>query len=225
MNIARRRMMCGTREVLPQGCIFYAPLKKNDLTDHVSGATMTISQGTVTFDNNYGMYKFEIPANTNSIACAYWDVDFTNDFTLTNNDEYTLYAKVIVPIVNNGRPYLVGLGNFDVNNSYKPNFAGNAVLGTGNSGSIGSIGNPAYAALTRQRSGNSGWLTYYSKNFNESVNSSHMSNPANWSNNNLCAKRVCLLFSRDSNYSAFTAYIKDIYIFNRALSQTEIQNL
>ena len=214
-NSTRRRLMMANKKTLPQGCIFYAPLSQYDLTDSVSGANL-ISTGkfSMQWDAVENMWFIEAINDVAGSCGFYWDVDFTNDFNFTMSDEYTIIASVKVPNTQSGRPYIAGLGNFDSSSSYKPCI----------SSSFGTNGKVAF--IKKNISPTQNLLTFYYSGATETQGTNHLSNTANWNNTNLCAKRVCIGVVRETGYyNVNKLYIKDVYVFNRALTTNEIAAL
>jgi len=202
-------------ESLPGGCIFYAPLTQNDLTEHVSGANLIMSNGIMTWDGQQDSYAFKLNVSSNGVCVAYWNADFSDKINLNVSQEYTIFAKCMADGSSLNFPFLVGLGNYNQNNSYKPH------INVNTSNCINMWKNTAFIRYSNNS------LYYIDRNTYEYNNSSHMSNPANWNNSNLCAKRVCLLFRRfsEDTSNTITSYIKDVMIFNRALTAAEVAEL
>lgn len=222
--MSRRHTDIVTGEVLPEGCIFYAPLTQGDFKDHVSGATMihNTNVGTVTWDATHNMYNFTQTNGQRNCCIGYWNTDFAPYFQGLYSESYTMYARVVVT-PSGGRPYLVGLGNFNTDSVYKPNlqcpsFGGwstNTPVTTPTGGAIG-------------RRGSDGYLLYWPKDFYDSSQTATTSkgNPANWDKTtNHCLDRVCVHLCRDNGYLNMTFLIQNLMVFNRYLDQSELTQL
>lgn len=213
----REHIISGTEPLPPfsENLVFYAPLTNGDLTDHISGTNPTLTgNGIMTWDTNEQAYMFKMTTSSNS-CIAYWNVDFTGRMNLNVSQEYTIFSKVKVVNYVSGYPYILGLGNWNNSSSYKPHI---------NAETCGHPSTIMNCACIRY-SNNS--MYFMQANRTETNSSSHMSNPANWNNINLCANRVCVYFRRwneDTANNAY-AYIKDCMVFNRALTPAEVAQL
>lgn len=100
--------------VLPEGCIFYAPLSQNDMTDHVSGTTGVIGNGTFAWDSTYQAYK--IKTTTGGQTCLKFNIP--NRFDLYPDYCYTYNAKVFVESFSGTCDFLqLGTGTSDRDNA------------------------------------------------------------------------------------------------------------
>lgn len=72
--------------------IFWAPLTEGDLTDHISGVTGEIQNGTtVTWDSSKGMYLID----TTRVSSTTWSggLWFPNSINLTKDTPFTIYIE------------------------------------------------------------------------------------------------------------------------------------
>ena len=202
-----------------ENLVFYAPLTEGDLTDHVSRTSMVDgNRGTYIWDSEKKMYLFSF-TNSSSGTVGYWDVNLR--MSTIETQSYTLFCKIICDDVSSGRPYVFGLGNFDMSNSYKPSVCAGHYYGRNSNQKIESI---SYIAAVRD--GLQGKLYYYpcvNNQWDESSTGTHMSNPENWNNINLCGSRVCVCIRRDNFAPKF--WIKDARVYNRALSAQDLAQL
>lgn len=204
-------------EELPfyENLVFYAPLSKDDISDWISGNEFALSgNGTAAWDDNYSAYRITTPATKSRFVMS---IDVDLDILLTNNSEYTIFAKIhpvgTLPSVN--EPY-IGLGDWN-STSFKPhiNSSDNFVQ------NITDFNNSAYEGL--DNNGNGRICRYYVKNYNEYTAYTHASCPAQWNSTNRCKNMICVGINR--NGSSMTFLVKDIMVFNRMLTQEEINKL
>lgn len=200
---------------LPSGCTVYAPLTEGNLA--IGGVQPTITgNGEVTWDASAEAYKFSMVNAASSTCVLYWDIDLGLESNAMQ--EVTIFCKAFVAGATNGFPYLVVLGDANETSSYRPHInASNAF--------ISQYSAWQNCAWVRR---NTNVLTYYTSGRTDSVNASHVSNPANWNGSNKCNSRLCIFWRRNNegiNNPSLYAYIKDIMIFNRALTAQEIAAL
>lgn len=81
-----------------ESLVFWAPLTENDLTDHISGSTLSVySPGGLSWDSNEGMYLFDgyAPASTYKTLFSWegLDLDVTKPVTSTNM-HHTIHSTI-----------------------------------------------------------------------------------------------------------------------------------
>ena len=187
------------------GCVFYAPLIQGDTRDYISGQDIVISNGTVTWDNSENAYKFYGPAALNSYIASWRNLDMDlniNNLTLSYLFEVKGNNSNIVPICLGGR-----------------NFCTTSL-------STGSIGIWfKYATTVSNITPRTQWW-YTNGNVSSSFPNGYNrgSNPIVVSS----AAKSSVECNSSGSYSSIinrTYYMRNAYIFNRALSQNEIKQI
>jgi len=187
------------------GCVFYAPLIQGDTRDYISGQDIVISNGTVTWDNSENAYKFYGPYALNSYIASWRNLDM--DLNI-NNLAYSMLCEVkgnnsnIVPICLGGRNNVtMNLATGYINTWFK--------LAT---------------SLPNVSPRTQWWYT-------DGNISTSFPNGYNRGNNPIVAPsaaKYSVECNSSGNYSSGlnrTYYMRNAYIFNRALSQDEIKQI
>lgn len=203
----RRILLSGNQSSLPVGCVFYAPLTYNDLSDVVSGTTPSIA-GSVTWDSNKDMYQF-YKSGAGTGACSYKDIGQIVD--LNNEDCMVVVDMEEVSASGNNYFASVKAGRFDFvtypSQYYLPHayFYNNTTMRTSLK---------RYAACYKHSVQKAdGWLDGVQTASNKTVNRS---------SNIVDCITLCFLPKNNSNY---TCYLKNVWVFNRQLTTTEIMAL
>lgn len=211
-------------EVVPfrESLVFYAPLTEGDLTDHVSGQSLVYPSGRVVFDSERGMYLFSKMPKTNEI---YFPVNLYA--AGIQQCRYTIFVDCQAQTYGyyNYPPYVV-IGGYSDTTSWRPSVAcirdeSNTTRGLRKKRAFVATKSatmaPEYSAYYIDDAG----VHYVFGENNLSLGS--VIDPQNWTP--IMKQRVSLNPKRDSNDTNYKVYLKDIRIYNRALSENELAQL
>lgn len=104
------------------GCVFYAPLTNGDLTDHISGQPLVVTNGTVTWDSVENAYKFYGPNTLNTYIAHWQNLNLNLD---TSNLAGSWMCEVngdnsnIIPICFGGRNFAQSIITGNINQWFK----------------------------------------------------------------------------------------------------------
>ena len=182
--------------------IFYAPLTEGDFTDHISGVTGTFSNSyiTATWDNDVGMYKFNLASGTSTRGLVF-DLPSANAFTKS----CTMFVTFKINNFTNQNTYLF--------NATNTNYANNYPLSRGYFGSYADSSTPVIGCAVFSSSGD---VTYYISNCQ-----SYVVRTASWTSYPTFNKLT--IADNYNNYGTFSAYISDCRVYGRELSVSEIE--
>lgn len=200
--------MMMSKEQLPAGCVFYAPLTYNDLTDHVSGVTPSLTTTTsVQWDSTKDMYKF-IASGQRTAACHYE----TNQIIDLSSEDCMVVVDM-AEVSASGNNYFAsvkaGLKDFAgyPNQYYLPHayYYSNTNMDTRLR---------RYAAVYHYSTQKcDAWLDGVQTAANQTRTPTSMV---------VDCISLCFL---PANNSAYTCYLKNVWVFNRQLTTTEIMAL
>lgn len=94
MSNFRRNIMASNTgsEVLDPNLIFYAPMTEGDLTDHVTGISMQLTgKGQIEWNNSLQIYKITTPSTTYDTVLTFRSNRYWKDLI---QDDFTVCAKV-----------------------------------------------------------------------------------------------------------------------------------
>lgn len=194
--------------------VFYAPLTEGDLTDHVSGETLIYPSGSVNWDSTEQMYLFNKGLKSDEI---YFPVNIYNAGVI--QQPYTIFAdcKAETYAYYNYPPYVV-IGGYSDTTSWRPSLACSNNESSTTRGlrkkrlEVFQNVNPYRSRYYIDETG-----VY---NFCTESTSSSIQDPANWTS--VMKSRVALNPTRDGNDIGYRVYLKDIRIYNRAFTTSEI---
>jgi hypothetical protein len=199
--------------------IFHAPLTQGDWTDHISGVTPVLGTGSCTWDSTYNAYRFTCIESLTAQKCLIYDIPAGIDFKQSENYNFSIYAKIRVVSQAATTDYFT-LG---VANSYSdPDVF---TLGETHRFNAPSLSGAFYdLCMTRDTRD----VVFY---VNKSVSrTSYWEANGNFSTFNV-AKAVanetnkrCCIGTVLYNYT-FDTYIKDVRIYDRVLSASEVAQL
>lgn len=198
-------------EVIPDGCIFYAPLAYGDLQDHVSGVVGTIGNGQ--FAWNDSMQAYMIKTTTGGQKCLKFNIP--NRFNLSPSYNYTYFAEIYVESFTGTCDFLsLGSGTSDRNNAVS--------LAETHRWDGFTTGRWHKMALTK----NGASLRFYADgSINKSSTTSTYAalNASSWVNWGDC-KSIFVIGGGFNSYK-YVAYIKNVMMFNKVLTLEEINAL
>lgn len=201
----RREYNVIDKEPLPpfaENLVFWAPLTEGDLTDHISGKNLTQTNGTVTWDAAVGAYKFVGPNRRQlGIHIAEWSglslgLDVTNlEFTIVF-EIYKFSNELTTPAHLGGRT-----------------FATNLAIGAD-----ANVWNKFCTALERYN----GVAHHYSHQYLNGVDKLTFDRGTSpiLGNVNTNVKVEC-----NDNNDSRTYYMRNVRIYNRALTAEEVAQL
>lgn len=189
-----------------ENLVFWAPLTQGDLTDHISGL-MGSSLGGASVDWNVMNDAYVLTTNTGAA------LSYQLDTPSMLPDSYTVVVDVKVT-QSSTTFYIMAAGTYGSTNSY-PN------LGTHNFGIASDLSNWHKVASVCDKTQLKQYF-YLDSNLNNTVNrnSSHLIWSSNWTG----ALRTNLSLGVYFVYSG-KAYLKDVRIYNRALTASEVAQL
>lgn len=209
LNLRRRTMVeGGSVSPLPADCVFYAPLTQNDTTDHVSGTAATIEAGQAAWDATTQMWRLV----ANSPKTGVLQYNFSAPILNLYNQDCTVVLDMAEEQSNGNNwfaPIKVGKQNFTTypaqfylahiffysNTTPRPNLTRYATIWHSATQRCDSYVNGTQTDANRQRSLSTG-----------------------------DADCITLCFL-PANNSLYTIRIKNVYVFNRALTPAEIAAL
>lgn len=203
--------------------IFYAPMSNGDLTDHISGNSLTmVNQSKVTWDSNVGMYRVQKETKANEM---YWSVNLRYDATTnpygcqaTSAQNYTMYCwgkRLSTSYYN--YPMFFIIGSYRSNTTFNPSCMS---MRQENSTAREMI----QAHITRKSDTVGNFMTYHNDTLDKFYDENLASNTRHYCNNWVTDnwERVGLNPYRDGNDSSIQIYVSNIMIFSRALTDDEI---
>lgn len=202
-----------------ENLVFWAPLTEGDLTDHISGVSPTTDAGcSVTWDANKGMYKLRCYSSSNYsyVAALHYVVGEIIDLNTLNRDGFTitLFMQEISYSGNhysayasaNGLKEVFGSGSVANDNAYM------YVCGARFSGTTVKQDNRITVVCNNQV------IRYYYNGV--------LSLESGWSfindKSGIYSISVC---QKHSNNTEMTIFAKDVRIYNRALTASEVAQL
>ena len=223
----RRRLLNINGIPFWEDCVFYAPLNQGDLADMISGNSCQKASfatlASIVYDSNVGAYLF----TSGNYSSQYKDIFYWGNLNLgifSNNMNlsdvaYTMVSKVRVATANaigTSRHipglWLAGGYNYYI---YSPNVAAGAYFNDD------TIDNQWHEYIVRVGGGTT--ETIKDKTLQRTYAFSIVKNNYNYSESN---KWVAVYINYAStNQQMGSAYIKDIRVYNRALTDAEIAQL
>lgn len=189
------------------GCVFYAPLLQGDTRDYISGKPLEQSNGTFGWDSNIGAYKFTATSSYNVYIAAWNNLDLNID--INNYEGSWMYE---VRLANNRQAVPVVFGGRNFAQSVTP----------------GQVGNNVWAkwatSLAISGGGAHRWQYWY-------INGQRAVIPAGYDRGanplvfpSVAKERIEVNnVGTDSAYTNTQFYMRNVYFFNRGLSQDEIK--
>lgn len=208
-------------EVLPEGIRFYARLSsETDTSDHVSGVSPTINTSMVNWDNNFGAWKF--------IRTAHGQLGMTYNITDVNDYrpsyEYTAICKVYVTqqtgtcdvITIGDTGYYEGESNWNI-------YGGSASLLETHRFTGFTLNSWHTLAQVPVSGGNNTINLYMDGNLVRTglyagINPTY--NALKWE---VSPRKDAIVIGCGAYNYNYTAYIKEVMMFDRLLTQSEIQ--
>lgn len=223
-NIMRKEHLNTISEDIPfvENLIFHTPLTEGDLTDHVSGVSPTPGTGGCTWDSAYDAYRIFTTAEYQH--CLIYNIPDGIDFKSSENYNFSIYAKVL--IVNHGGTVdfaMLGAGAMNGNDAVGVFSIGETHRFNTSPNSPVSLGAWHELCMTR---GSRDVLFYVDK----SLVKSSFWNDTYYAVFNIAkavevgANKYISVGSVPFNYT-FNAYIKDVRIYDRVLSVSEVAQL
>ena len=187
--------------------VFYAPLNENDLSDHISNV-QAVSLG----NGSYQWYGSEFAHKLTTNTGASLGFSIANFANLIPNS-FTIFAKVKVAVASTTF-YIFSAGTYASNNCWP-------FVGTHNVGVASDTSNWHDIATVCDKSA---YTQHYYKDgvlyTSLSRPANHNTWPSNWSN--LLKNNVSI--GTYYGYSG-TAFVKDVRVYNRALTPAEVAQL
>ena len=213
-EIRRSLLMQKKRSDVDPTLIFYAPLSKGDLTDNISGAMLNNYSSLVSWSRQEKMYY--VVQTLSYTDNPYWNIDLTSALTKTLNQPFTFVVDGRSEVASRyNYPVFFFLGDYS-NGEYgipgitvngwvetdKTAFKRRALIFDGST-----IKTYANGVLTgdSQQDDSSGWRVI------------------NWQNQ--AFQKLCLNPFRHRDGANINIYIKNIRVYNRALTIEEITSL
>ena len=193
--------------------IFFAPLSYGDLTDHISGNMLNNYSSFVSWDSSQQMYHVNKPTTREN--CPYWNVDFTGVLQKTSSQTFTFIVDGIsVKSSRFNYPEFFSLGHF-YNGDWVPSIA---VDGWRESDKT------AFKRRVTIFDG-SDVLRYADGVLTERIPQGSTSGwrVSKWQIQSF--QKVCLNPLRGNDEAGLDIYVKNLRIYNRALSIEEAMSL
>ncbi|MCR4964872.1 MAG: LamG domain-containing protein [Bacteroidales bacterium] len=201
-----RRHNILTGEDLPpfsENLVFWAPLTQGDLTDHVSGVTLSVPYGSVTWDAGSQGYKIYGPNSAKKYVGAWMNLslgfDITNLGYTLSFELYSWSAVWIIPACLGGRT-----------------FAQNVNIGATNN---------TWQRITNVLEPYDGVNVHYSHQYLNGVDKFPYSRGTSPVAGNSSTNLQVELNTRGDNNLNYTYVMRNITIYNRALSASEVAQL
>lgn len=200
------------------GCICWLPLSSDgDMLDRISGESLELTgNGSMVWDGAKGMYHFTTPASKSQYVAF---LDNGMNASSFPDDEFTTIVTLEKITDSNVRYFngaMTPISNVDATQvSMMP-----AHNGTGRTSSWPT----GVQKLAKVQSSDRAYVIYYNGSLNVSGNSSSGYMPSEWSviSNGLC---VCTARNSGAITTNVQVYIKNIYIFNKALTLEDIRKI
>jgi hypothetical protein len=196
------------------GCVFYLPLNDNtdiSMTDQISGNKLILSNNSY-FDDDIGMYRFKSAFTTSSLNVSHINVDW-NSTTFPSN-QYTVIANFRVVERINGK-YVFSTCLYT--GSVLQAFALITEKGTAHTIDLPIKKTPMGAIISANK------RTYICGNKQGTFSAHTPYLPSSWINN-YDGKLYFGIISESRNANV-EYYLSDLMIFNRELSQSEIDEI
>ena len=215
MSEFRRKLLISyeSKEPVDPTLIFFAPLSYGDLTDHISGNMLNNYSSFVSWNSSQQMYHVDKPTTREN--CPYWNVDFTGVLPKTPNQTYTFIVDgKSVKSSSYNYPEFFSLGYFYNGNwvpciamdgwreSDKTSFKRRVTVFDGNAALRYADGMLTERA---EQGSTSGWRV------------------SRWQTQSF--QKVCLNPFRNKDEAGLDIYVKNLRIYNRALSIEEAMSL
>ncbi len=202
--MSRRHITPSGGEPLPpysENLVFWAPLTEGDLTDHVSGASMSVNSGTVTWDTSGG-YKCVGPLRNNTYIAAWNELslgfDITNLQFTTTYEIFYFSSPYTIPVCLGGRTFAQ---NIDLQ-----------------------LTNYKWQRIANVLEPYDGVNLHYSHQYVDGIDKNRISRGTSPITGNVNTN-VRVELNTTPNYGSRTYIIRDIRIYNRALTASEVAQL
>lgn len=207
-----------------ENLVFWAPLTEGDLTDHVSGVSPAPGTGSCTWDSGMNAYRFVGNQGFAAQRCLIYNIPDGIDFRQSENYNFSIFAKILIVNCNATTDFAMlgsgimenkdGISVFSIGESHRFNTSTNNPV---------SLGSWHELCMTR---GTRDVLFYVDKSLSRS---------SYWDDTNYKPFNIAKAVEVGANkyisvgnvtYSyTFNAYIKDVRIYDRVLSVSEVAQL
>lgn len=220
-NIMRKEHLNTVSEDIPfvENLIFHTPLTEGDLTDHVSGVSPTPGTGGCTWDSAYDAYRIFTTAEYQH--CLIYNIPDGIDFKSSENYNFSIYTKIFINSYNGTIDYAIlydGINWPTSNNSYSIGETHRYNTSTDNP-----ITKNAWHEICMARYEDNTFF-YVDKALSRTTQTSQYA-AFNISDAVAKNKHKNLAVGTSIYNYKFNIYIKDLRIYDRALSASEIVQL
>ena len=195
------------------GCVFYAPLVENDTSDWISGQYPTTDTGcTVTWDANQGMYNLYSRRNGQNYGALNWRSGLNLSFSNGDAGSALITVKEIA-MSGNGYNAMITSPNLYGRNTSNENLI--------------------WICQARYQSGTNTGLHKYAITYPQNDGLSPVGikfyrdgtliRTANWTLQTCVGYNTVGVCQANINNTYYQIYAKDAMVFNRVLTQSEIQ--
>lgn len=191
------------------GCVFYAPLIQDDTRDYISGQPLEQSNGSFSWDSNIGAYKF-IATSSYNVYIAAWN-NLNLDIDINNFGGSWMYE---VRLANNRQAVPIVFGGRNFAQSVAPNQVGNNIWAKWAT----TIPDADGVTHRRQWWYVNGQKAIIPAGYDRGVNPTVFTPDAK-------IRIEVNNVGTDSAYINTQFYMRNVYIFNRGLSQDEIKQI
>lgn len=188
------------------GCVFYAPLVENDIKDYISGSQLEQSNGIITYDNNENAYRFNGPYSTNQYVGLWGNLSLNidiNNFGGSWMCEIKSGVSYTIPFCFGGRQFAQNIGGGKTNQWFKWATTLPSADGINNRYQFWYV---------------NGEKANYPNGYNRGVNPTVFTPIAK-------QQIECNNIGNYSVYTNQTYFMRNVMIFNRALTQSEIKEI